>query len=47
MANLSSRMRSTYLSIEEIAPKMVLAKPLAVTEKRMLRYALTIARFWG
>ncbi len=37
---MSSRMRSTYLSIGEIAPNMVLAKPLAVTERRMLRYVL-------
>lgn len=37
---MPNRMRSAYLSIEEIAPGMTLAKPLAVTEKRILRYML-------
>ncbi len=37
---MPNRMRATYLSIEEIASGMTLAKPLAVTEKRILRYML-------
>ncbi len=37
---MPNRMRSTYLSIEEITPGMTLARPLAITEKRILRYML-------